>query len=79
MIDRDVYNKFARVAVCGQISIYGPNQVPKVDDFLPKTIYSSITIQGFYVGDYMVDSERGQSQVPDFYREVGYAVLPILL
>jgi len=48
----DHLNKFGRVAVCGQISVYNETDLPKVDLFLHKTIYKSITIKGFVVSDF---------------------------
>jgi len=49
----DLLNKNARVVVCGQIANYNTiKNIPKIDDFLFKTIYKSIRIEGFAVYDY---------------------------
>lgn len=49
----DVLNKFARVAVCGQIAIYNETEAtPLAPLFLHKIIYKSIRVQGFLVSDF---------------------------
>jgi len=59
----DVLNKFARVAVCGQISMYNSKETPMVPLFLHKIIYKSVTIRGFVVSDFT-------SRAADFYRDM---------
>jgi len=58
----DLLNKFGRVAICGQISIYNnPNVVGP--HFLAKTIYKCITIRGFAVMEY-------PEQIAPFNRDI---------
>lgn len=50
----DVINKYARIAICGQISVYNTDSsAVLVPAFLGKIIYKSATIQGFVVQDFV--------------------------
>lgn len=49
----DVLNKFARVAVCGQIAMYNTTEAtPLAPLIFHKLIYKSIRVQGFVVSDF---------------------------
>jgi len=48
----DLLNKFARVAICGQISMYNSTEVPVVPAFLHKIIYKGVNIRGFVVSEF---------------------------
>lgn len=63
----DVLNKYARVAICGQISMYNNKEAAAVGAFLHKTIYKSVTIRGFVQSDF-------QSQFGEFF-----ALVPALV
>jgi len=45
-------NKYARIAICGQIATYNAIEVPQGPRLLSKLIYTHSTIQGFMVYDY---------------------------
>jgi len=49
----DLTNKFARVAVCGQISVYNATEEQKIGNFLAKMIYKSVNVRGFGVADFL--------------------------
>jgi len=49
----ELVNKFARVAVCGQISTYNSTEKSKIINFLPKIIYKAVNVRGFGVADFM--------------------------
>ena len=54
----DLYNKYARVAICGQIAHYNSTTPQKIDNFLMKTIYKHVTIEGFIYADYAYQPGR---------------------
>lgn len=55
----DVIKKFARIAVCGQISLYNTDSSSVlVPAFLQKLIYKSATVQGFVVNDFVAHNEE---------------------
>ena len=59
----DLLNFRGRVVVCGQIANYNRMlAVPKIDDFLYKTIYQHIRIEGFSIHSF--------TRYPDFYRDM---------
>ena len=61
----DLFNKYARVAICGQISMYNDVAPPLVPNVLPKTIYKSITIRGFIQSDFAAkDNEFYEKVAP---------------
>jgi NADPH:quinone reductase len=48
----DHTNKFARVAVCGSISMYNSVDTPTGPYMFHKLIYKSVTVAGFVVSDF---------------------------
>jgi len=69
----DLTNKFARVAVCGQIAVYNmsdPSNPPVAKAFLHKLIYKSVTIRGFVVRDFYTKPNA----LDTFFREVGQGI-----
>jgi len=62
-----IFNKNARVAVCGAISMYntGPQ---KVDDFLHDLIYKQILVQGFMIAQYATYGPTGT--INEFYKDI---------
>lgn len=64
----DVTNKNARVAICGQISIYNATETPMMPNFLPKTIYKDTLVRGFIWSDFAF--KGGKSYIPEFYQQV---------
>jgi len=58
-------NKFGRVAICGQISVYNEQgTAPLAVNYLVKSIYKSINIRGFICGDFL------QRNDGEFYRDM---------
>jgi len=59
----DLLNKYGRVAICGQISMYNAKETPLAPLFLHKLIYKSITIKGFVVMDFV-------NRAGEFYKDM---------
>lgn len=49
----DCVRKFARVAICGQIASYNSGAHPQITSPFGKIIYTSVSIRGFVVFDYL--------------------------
>jgi len=62
-------NKYARVAVCGQISMYNEVDPPRVPAFLHHLIYKSVTVKGFVVSDFVSQVGRFYDEVPKLLQE----------
>jgi len=64
----DLTNRFARVAVCGQISHYTNEKPAKVDSFLGKLVYKAVTVKGFYVTDYFHRAGEFMKDMAGWYK-----------
>lgn len=62
-------NKFARVVVCGAISMYNETEIPKVLDPHPFLIKKSALMQGFTIGDYGDRFPEGIQQLATWLKE----------
>ena len=65
----DHLNKHARIAICGQISMYNATEVPTGPRPEVKLLKSSAKLQGFIVSDYLNRWPEGLAQLTEWYTE----------
>ena len=65
----DHLNKYARIAICGQISMYNATEVPTGPRPEVKLLKSSARLQGFIVSDYLSRWPEGVAQLTEWYTE----------
>ncbi|MBT2557436.1 NADP-dependent oxidoreductase [Hymenobacter sp. ISL-91] len=63
----DLLNKHARIAVCGQISMYNATEVPMGPRPEGKLLKTSTKLQGFIVSDYLSRWPEGVKQLGEWY------------
>lgn len=63
------FNKYARMALCGQISLYNETSVPMGPRFLPSILKTSSLIKGFIVSDYQLRFAEGITQLTQWIKE----------
>ncbi|SDX68735.1 NADP-dependent oxidoreductase [Hymenobacter psychrophilus] len=65
----DLLNKHARIAVCGQISMYNATEVPMGPRPEGKLLKTSTKLQGFIVSDYLSQWPAGVKQLGEWYSQ----------
>ncbi|GAB2712200.1 putative NADP-dependent oxidoreductase YfmJ [Hymenobacter frigidus] len=65
----DHLNKHARIAICGQISMYNATEIPTGPRPEVKLLKSSARLQGFIVSDYLSRWPEGLAQLTEWYLE----------
>ena len=65
----DRLNRFARIAVCGQIALYNNTEVAMGPRILPTILKTSALVKGFIVSDYMDRMEEGATQLATWVQE----------
>ncbi len=63
----DLLNKHARIAICGQISMYNATEVPMGPRPEGKLLKTSTKLQGFIVSDYLSQWPEGVKQLGEWY------------
>ncbi|NVO85987.1 NADP-dependent oxidoreductase [Hymenobacter terrestris] len=63
----DLLNKHARIAICGQISMYNATEVPMGPRPESKLLKTSTKLQGFIVSDYLSRWPEGVKQLGEWY------------
>lgn len=63
----DLLNKHARIAICGQISLYNATEVPVGPRPESKLLKTSTKLQGFIVSDYLSRWPEGVKQLGEWY------------
>ena len=63
----DLLNKHARIALCGQISMYNATEVPTGPRPESKLLKTSSKLQGFIVSDYLSQWPEGVKQLGEWY------------
>ncbi|MFD2785148.1 NADP-dependent oxidoreductase [Hymenobacter rubripertinctus] len=63
----DLLNKHARIAICGQISMYNATEVPMGPRPESKLLKTSTKLQGFIVSDYLDRWPEGVKQLGEWY------------
>lgn len=62
-------NRFARIAVCGQISLYNATEVVMGPRILPTILKTSALVKGFIVSDYQERFNEGATQLATWVKE----------
>jgi NADPH-dependent curcumin reductase CurA len=62
-------NKFARIVVCGAISVYNKTELPKFSSVQPFLIKNSALMQGFIIFDYKDRHPEGIQQIASWLKE----------
>ncbi|NVO32804.1 NADP-dependent oxidoreductase [Hymenobacter lapidiphilus] len=65
----DLLNKHARIAICGQISMYNATEVPMGPRPESKLLKTSTKLQGFIVSDYISRWPEGVKQLGEWYSQ----------
>lgn len=65
----DLLNKHARIALCGQISMYNATSVPVGPRPEPKLLKTSALLKGFIVSDYLERWPEGIQHLSDWYQQ----------
>lgn len=63
------FNKHARMALCGQISLYNEISIPTGPRILTNILKTSALIKGFIVGDYQARFPEGIAQLEKWVKE----------
>ena len=61
-------NKFARIPVCGQISLYNATEVPTGPRIQPVILKKSALMQGFIIGNYADRIPEGMAQLTEWVK-----------
>jgi len=64
----DLMADFGRVIVCGQISVYEKEKIPKCEPFMHKILSQRLCVQGILVGDFK-DHDRFYHDMAKWYKE----------
>ncbi|GET30900.1 NADP-dependent oxidoreductase [Prolixibacter sp. SD074] len=62
-------NKFARIAVCGQIALYNATEVPAGPRIQPLILKKSALMQGFIIGNYANRLPEGLARLTDWVKK----------
>ncbi|AIZ63553.1 alcohol dehydrogenase [Hymenobacter sp. DG25B] len=65
----DLLNKHARIALCGQISMYNATSVPMGPRPEPKLLKTSALLKGFIVSDYLERWPEGIQHLAEWYQQ----------
>ncbi|ALD21306.1 NADP-dependent oxidoreductase [Hymenobacter sp. DG25A] len=65
----DLLNKHARIALCGQISMYNATSVPMGPRPEPKLLKTSSLLKGFIVSDYLERWPEGIQHLAEWYQQ----------
>ncbi|WP_165026510.1 NADP-dependent oxidoreductase [Dysgonomonas sp. ZJ279] len=63
------FNKYARMALCGQISLYNETSIPMGPRILTSILKTSALIKGFIVSDYQTRFPEGIAQLVQWVKE----------
>lgn len=63
------FNRYARMALCGQISLYNETEIPVGPRILPSILKTSTLIKGFIVSDYQSRFPEGIKQLTEWVKE----------
>lgn len=62
-------NRYARIVLCGQISLYNSTSIPQGPRVAPLLVKRSALMKGFIVSDYRDRIQEGAMQLANWYRE----------
>lgn len=63
------FKRFARMALCGQISLYNSTEMPMGPRILPAILKTSALVKGFIVSDYAARAPEGMKQLGQWVKE----------
>lgn len=62
-------NRYARIVLCGQISLYNATSIPQGPRVAPSLVKKSALMKGFIVSDYQDRIKEGAIQLATWYKE----------
>jgi NADPH-dependent curcumin reductase CurA len=62
------FNRYARMALCGQISLYNETEIPVGPRIFPSILKTSTLIKGFIVSDYQSRFPEGIKQLTEWVK-----------